>query len=930
MTPVRAAFLSTLGFPLDAFQTQSLDALDEGRSVLVAAPTGSGKTVVAEYAVVKALAEGGKAFYTTPLKALSNQKYGDLVRRHGPERVGLLTGDNSINGDAPVVVMTTEVLRNMIYAGSPALANLRCVVLDEVHYLQNPYRGAVWEEVIIHSPPSVKLVCLSATVSNAEEFADWISTVRGDTAAIIEERRPVALNQLYLVGDRRSERLHLLPTFVDGRPNPAAAALENGSAGRRPYGRPRSRLYAPWRSEVVDRLGDESMLPAIYFIFSRAACDDAVRQCLADGVRLTTPEERRQIRAIAEAKVEALSDDDLRVLGYGAWLSGLEAGLGAHHAGLVPPFKEVVEACFGAALVKVVFATETLSLGINMPARSVVIEKLTKFTGERHETLTAGEYTQLTGRAGRRGIDDVGHAVVLWSRFVPFSQVAGLASTRTYALTSSFRPTYNMTANLVRRYPPDQAHHLLNLSFAQYRADADVVHLEAQLERTTSALADARRAATCDRGDVEGYRRLHSGSRRPSDAVGDAPNRQPVSQPAEVQAALDRIRPGDVLMAPGAVAGGRVAVITTSRRRGGDVRLGAVSVDTRKVMLRSADFPVPPRPVARIELPVPYDPSTSRFVRQAAAALRRLDLGDEEGPEGAGAGPGGWPETSSAPAGRRARSRARDARASEGSDAVASHPVARCPDLRTHLRAADRVDRLQRERERLERRVRGRSESLARQFDRVLELLRRRGYVDGWSLTEAGDRLARIYHETDLLVAETLGAGLLDDLEPSSVAALVSVFTFESRGPGSAPAASFGSGSRPAREAGSGTRQAREAGPGGELQRRWRGIEELARRLGADEAAGGLPPTRPLDPGFAQVAQAWAAGGDLSRVIADEDVSGGDFVRNVKQLIDLLRQIEQVAPVPGTARAAGRAADDLFRGIVAASSVLDAASAAAS
>ena len=512
MTPARAGFLSTLGFRLDSFQTRALDALDEGRSVLVAAPTGSGKTVVAEYAVVKALAEGGKAFYTTPLKALSNQKFADLVRRHGPERVGLLTGDNSINGDAPVVVMTTEVLRNMIYAGSPALAGLRCVVLDEVHYLQNPYRGAVWEEVIIHSPPRVTLVCLSATVSNAEEFADWISTVRGDTAAIIEERRPVALNQLYLVGDRRSERLHLLPTFVDGRPNPEAAALEAATAGGRP-GRPRSRLYAPWRSEVVDRLDEESMLPAIYFIFSRAACDDAVRQCLDDGVRLTTPEERRQIRAIAEAKVEALSDDDLRVLGYGAWLTGLEAGLGAHHAGLVPPFKEAVEACFGAALVKVVFATETLSLGINMPARSVVIEKLTKFSGERHETLTAGEYTQLTGRAGRRGIDEVGHAVVLWSRFVAFSQVAGLASTRTYALTSSFRPTYNMTANLVRRYPPDQAHHLLNLSFAQYRADADLVHLEAQLERTMSALADARRAAACDRGDIEEYRRLHGGRR---------------------------------------------------------------------------------------------------------------------------------------------------------------------------------------------------------------------------------------------------------------------------------------------------------------------------------------------------------------------------------------------------------------------------------
>src|SRR3954452_11727624 len=519
----RRQFAETYGFELDAFQERALDALDAGRSVLVAAPTGSGKTLVAEYAVAKALDDGAKAFYTTPLKALSNQKFGDLVRRHGPENVGLLTGDNAINGDAPIVVMTTEVLRNMIYAGSPALDGLRYVVLDEVHYLQDPYRGPVWEEVIIHAPPTVDLVCLSATVSNAEEFADWIETVRGDTTAVIEERRPVQLHNLYLVADRESEDLHLLPTFDDGRPNPEAARLDASSARSPRYrGRPRTRLSTPRRVDVVERLERERMLPAIYFIFSRAACDDAARQLLDAGLRLTTEEERAQIRTIVEGKVETLSDADLAVLGYGRWLTGLEAGLAAHHAGMVPPFKEAVEACFSKALVKVVFATETLSLGINMPARSVVIEKLTKFTGERHEFLTPGEYTQLTGRAGRRGIDDVGYAVVLWSPFVPFDQVAGLAGTRTYALTSSFRPTYNMAANLVRRYPPDMAHHLLNLSFAQYRADSDIVRLEAQLERLTAALADARAKSTCERGSVEEFSQLTRAAReasrlRPSD-----------------------------------------------------------------------------------------------------------------------------------------------------------------------------------------------------------------------------------------------------------------------------------------------------------------------------------------------------------------------------------------------------------------------------
>ncbi|MGH9274656.1 MAG: DEAD/DEAH box helicase, partial [Acidimicrobiales bacterium] len=260
--------LTGYDFTLDDFQLRAVAALDEGRSVLVAAPTGSGKTVVAEYAVARALAEGGKAFYTAPIKALSNQKYADLARRHGSDRVGLLTGDNSINGEAPVVVMTTEVLRNMIYAGSGALSGLQYVVLDEVHFLQDAYRGPVWEEVIIHLPAAVRLVCLSATVSNAEELAEWISTVRGATEAIIEERRPVELQNLYCVGDKSSQELQLLPTLVDDRPNPEADRLDDEALhvrGRGQRGRPRRRFFTPRRVEVIERLQEEGMLPAITF-----------------------------------------------------------------------------------------------------------------------------------------------------------------------------------------------------------------------------------------------------------------------------------------------------------------------------------------------------------------------------------------------------------------------------------------------------------------------------------------------------------------------------------------------------------------------------------------------------------------------------------------------------------------------------------------
>jgi ATP-dependent RNA helicase HelY len=865
-------FVATYGFELDPFQRRAIDALDAGQSVLVAAPTGSGKTVVAEYAVNLALAKGGKAFYTAPIKALSNQKFGDLARRYGSDRVGLLTGDNSINGSAPVVVMTTEVLRNMIYAGSDALDRLRYVVLDEVHYLQDAYRGPVWEEVILHLPQHVNLVCLSATVSNAEELADWITTVRGPTTAVIEERRPVELVNLYCVGDRSSPDLHLLPTLVDGEPNAEASRLDAESLhGRGMRGRPRRRFFTPRRVEVVERLADDELVPAIYFIFSRAACDDAVDACVGAGLRLTTSDERARIREIAESHVEALSDGDLDVLDYDRWLTGLEQGIAAHHAGMVPPFKEAVEACFAEGLVKVVFATETLALGINMPARTVVIENLSKFTGERHEFLTAGEYTQLTGRAGRRGIDPVGYAVVLWSPFVPFEQVASLASSRAFRLTSAFRPTYNMAANLVARCEPAEAHHLLNLSFAQYQADRSVVRLEARLEKRRGVLEALEGDAQCDRGDVAEYAKL----------VEQVEAKRRKLQPSrrEVTEALSTLKPGDVVHIKSGRNGGRAAVLSFAHRSG-DLRLKVVT-DHRKVLtLGTADFDAPPASLGHIDLPMPYAPNSREFQLQVARRLQRTRL---RGPD----------------MGRRRREIAEHAEALSEADA---HPVASCPDRDRHVRAMTPLKRVRAEVDELQRSVKGRTESLARRFDRVLRLLDAWGHLAGWALTAKGARLAHLYHECDLLIAETLEAGLLDELDPASLAGLVSVFTYEHRSSTPPPAPWF---------------------PSSKVRERFVSIERLAGELQADEHRAGLTPTRNPDPGFVALAHAWAAGEDLDDVLEDEALSGGDFVRNVKQLIDLLRQLGQLSH-SATAHVANQAADQLLRGVIAASSMVNA------
>src|SRR3954469_3368525 len=510
--PTLSDFTAELGFSLDPFQVEACEALDEGAGVLVCAPTGAGKTVVGEFAIHKALTEGRKAFYTTPIKALSNQKYNDLVERYGEKKVGLLTGDNAVNGDAPVVVMTTEVLRNMLYAGSTTLSGLSYVVMDEVHYLADRFRGAVWEEVIIHLPASVTLVSLSATVSNAEEFADWLVTVRGHTEVVVSEHRPVPLWQHMLVGKRMFDLFHDAEAAQKHDVHPELLRYSRemvrrlGDYDQRGRGAGRGRRWLPpLRADVIERLDREGLLPAIVFIFSRAGCDAAVQQCLAAGLRLTGPDERTEIRRLVEERTVHIPHDDRQVLGYWEWLDGLERGLAAHHAGMLPAFKEVVEELFVRGLVKAVFATETLALGINMPARCVVLERLVKYNGEAHVDLTPGEYTQLTGRAGRRGIDVEGHAVVAWSPEVDPRHVAGLASTRTYPLRSSFRPSYNMAVNLVGTVGGERARELLESSFAQFQADRSVVGLARQVQRNVETMRAYEAELECEHGDFAEY-----------------------------------------------------------------------------------------------------------------------------------------------------------------------------------------------------------------------------------------------------------------------------------------------------------------------------------------------------------------------------------------------------------------------------------------
>jgi ATP-dependent RNA helicase HelY len=889
-------FAALYPFGLDPFQVRACEALEAGDGVLVAAPTGSGKTVVGEFAVHLALAEGRKCFYTTPIKALSNQKYADLVRRYGPERIGLLTGDNSINSEAPVVVMTTEVLRNMLYAGSPTLRDLGYVVMDEVHYLSDRFRGAVWEEVIIHLPESVRLVSLSATVSNAEEFGDWLVTVRGNTAVVVEEHRPVPLWQHVLTGHR------MYDLFTDDqhhKVNPELVRLAREDAtvarvgDRRPGrgGRRPRRVRWPSRVETIERLDNEGLLPAITFIFSRAGCDAAVEQCVHAGMRLLAPEEREQVRAYVEARCAEIPDEDLTVLGYHSWLDGLERGIAAHHAGMLPTFKEVVEELFVRGLVKAVFATETLALGINMPARSVVLERLVKWNGETHADVTPGEYTQLTGRAGRRGIDVEGHAVVVWHPGIDPSGLAGLASTRTYPLRSSFRPSYNMAVNLVGQVGRSRARTLLESSFAQFQADRAVVGLARQVRRNEEGLEGYREAMHCHLGDFEEY----AGLRRAIAHREALLSREGANQRrAAAAASLERLKPGDVIRVPGGRRAGLAVVLDPGTTTGPDDPRPTVLTTERQVRrLSMVDFPTPVEALHRLRIPKSFNARNPVQRRDLASTLRNTGI-DEEAARGLHP--------------RRARSAAADDEQLQRlRTELRAHPCHGCADREDHARWAERHAKLHHETAALQRRVNNRTHTISRTFDRITALLEELGYLERDSVTPAGRRLSAIYTELDLLAAQCLREGVWSALGPVDLAASVSALVFEARQADDAAAPRL---------------------PGGAVRDTLARMVEIWGELEGREHEHGLESPREPDLGFVWATHRWAGGARLDAVLRESDMQAGDFVRWTKQVIDLLGQVAVAASSDGdgpggqgVARSARQAADLLRRGVVAYSSV---------
>lgn len=896
-----ADFLATKEFPLDDFQLQACEAIAAGRGVVVCAPTGAGKTIVGEFAIHTALSRGGKCFYTTPIKALSNQKYHDLTRLYGSERVGLLTGDTSINGGAEIVVMTTEVLRNMIYAESATLASLSHVVMDEIHYLADRERGAVWEEVILNLDQSVAVVGLSATVSNSEEFGQWLTTVRGDTEVIVTDRRPVPLNQHMLIGKR------LYPMFEsDTRVNPELIAASRRAelgvdSGGHDAGQ---RFRPPRRQDVVRMLQTLEMLPAIVFIFSRAGCEGALAQLGSSRIELTDPDEQERISAIVDAGVSHIPSEDLQVLGFLRWRRNLIRGFAAHHAGMLPAFRHIVEQLFNEGLVKVVFATETLALGINMPARTVVLEKLVKFNGEAHVDLTPGQYTQMTGRAGRRGIDSQGNAVVQWAPAMDPRAVAGLASTRTYPLVSTFAPSYNMSINLLQTLGYQGSKNIMERSFAQFQADGFVVGDAAQLQKAKNRAEQLQRellslvsnsrsgaaseplsvAELADPTAILEYLDIRNALSREEK---EAKRRNSENRHSEIVAALRRLRRGDVIALP---LGKKVQPAVVYREDTSDThpRPSVISVGGFSGRIDADTFPVAPEVLGRISLPR----DASRHPRRALGLVR-----EEIARKGI-----------RAPKRLRRRGAGTSAEAQRLRRLLRAHPLHGDPAVDSLSRQSDTLRRAQAKVAALESRVAAATDTLARTFDRMLELLAEMDYVE-WdqagqpSVTEEGQRLARIHNGSDLLVAQCLRRGIWDELDPAELAGAVSSLVFENR------KSVTGNDEVPTEPL---------ALALGNVYRIW---EELA----ADERRHRLPETDMPDIAFATAIHQWAAGAPLGYCLQAAAASGaeltpGDFVRWCRQVIDVLEQVKQTGYSDQIRRSAGQAVTAIRRGVVALSS----------
>ena len=854
-------FRARYAFPLDDFQVEAIRAIAAEQSVIVSAPTGAGKTLIAEFAIHAALAAGRRLAYTTPLKALSNQKFADFTRAFGADAVGILTGDVKVNPHAPIVVMTTEILRNALYGSG--FEGLKYIVLDECHYMGDEGRGTVWEEIIVAAPPDVLLVGLSATVANVKEIADWISIVHRAIVPIYHPQPPVPLH--YSVADLPGQ----VHDFADVRRGRAQVI---GDEPRGPDDRTRwytRRVVDP--AVMIEALEQRRWLPAIYFIFSRAGCERAVEDVLGESRPLITREQRGEVD---EAIAQALADQ--AALGESALsqsvFRGLRIGVALHHAGILPGLKRLIESLFERGLCKVVFATETMSLGIHMPARAVVLQGLTKRTDHGFRALTHNELTQMAGRAGRRGIDPEGQCVIALDARDGLEDVVRVVDGAPEPIESRFKLGYGSAAAMIGTgAEPDVIRRRIESSFGQYQNLKRIREMEGEIRSLAHALDEARQyAAPCgDFARIGRYRRARQEVEARRQATGRG-GRRGERTPVEAE-------PGRLALVRRKGAPSLALILRVHAIRGHRVLFDALLPHGALVRLKSGlvkriFWATPP-------LHVPRDAyregrHDSRGLRILADQLGRLAV----------------PELM-----ERERTHGPAATLS----AVECH---RCP-----WGATTACDRAWREIERLEDRLRQRREGLEafrgaywQEFLRVVEVLEQFGAVRERALEPKGRLIAGLRHDNELLVAEAVWRRLFDDTTLAEAAALVSALLEESRSGEPMIARTF-------------------LKRHGRLKRKIDHLIATADAVYQAQRARHLAMPISVQPGFMPAVYRWASGDDDWSAIVEGAFGGheGDLIRAMRRLIDLLRQLADSPELPlAVARLLAEAARVVDRGIV--------------
>ena len=870
-------------FPLDPFQLEAIDALNQGHSVVVSAPTGSGKTLVGEYAIHRALAHGQKVFYTTPLKALSNQKLRDFRAQFGAEKVGLLTGDLSLNREAQIVVMTTEIFRNMLYAEADdhddPLDNVEAVVLDECHYMNDSQRGTVWEESIIHCPPPIQLVALSATVANAGQLTDWIDRVHGPTQLVLSDFRPVPLAFSFC----SAKGLHpLLNDEGTGlHPNCKVWRAPKGGQRKGPKTAKPPQPEAPPLGFVVAQMAERDMLPAIYFIFSRRGCDKGVRDL--GKACLVNPEEQARIKMRLDAYIAATPE----AVRDGGHADALLRGIAAHHAGVLPAWKELIEELFQQGLIKVVFATETLAAGINMPARTTVISALSKRTERGHRPLMGSEFLQMAGRAGRRGLDTQGYVVTVQSRFEGVREAGQLATSPADPLVSQFTPSYGMVLNLLQRYDLTKAKELVERSFGRYLATLDLAEDEARISELMGQLDRLEDGS----GDVpwedfEDYEKQRARLREERRILRILQQQAEETLAHELTLALQFSSEGTLVSLKAPQLKGRVtpAVIVEKVKGSGQFPLLLCLTDENLWVLLPCNAVVSLHAelsclqVGQVDPPLLRHGGELRHGDQASGGLA-LAVGhmanrhDMSTPQYDLAG----------------EVQAHAQLVHHLEEELELHPAHRWGDRKQLKKHRRRMEELHDEIEERQRLLHFRSNRHWDTFLALIEILRFFGALageDGLEPTEVGRTVAALRGDNELWLGLALMSGHLDELDPAQLAAVFEAISTEVNRP------DLWCGYPP-------PPQAEEA---------LHDLRGLRRELERQQERAKVTVPIWWEPELTGLVHAWAKGTSWSDLIANTSLDEGDVVRILRRTVDLLAQVPYCEAISEQLRTNARAA----------------------